>query len=248
MKHYLISLILLASLAQSFSVLADETNYVQATIAEAYIELHTGPGRSYPIFYVAERGEKVKLLKQRTRWIKVRTSANKEGWVRLESIAKTNDSNGQPLTISLPQLEDFSNRRWEMGFMLGDFGGTDVITGYTGYHFNQNLSLELGLSENFGNFSSGQMATISVVNQPFPTWRYSPFVSLGGGVRKTNPRSTLVQTEDRTDDVVVVGAGIRVYLSSRIMLRLQYKNYSILTSRDDDIEVEEWKIGLSTFF
>ncbi len=248
MKHYLTGLLLLALLAQIPIALAAETSFIKTSVVEAYVELHTGPGRGYPIFYIAERGEKIELLKQRTSWIKVRTQRGKEGWVKLDSIAKTVDSHGQTLALNLPQLEAFSHRKWEMGFMLGDFGGSDVISGYTGYHFTQNLSMELALSENFGDFSSGQMATISILHQPFPEWRYSPFVSLGGGVRKTNPRSTLVQTEDRTDDVIAVGAGVRVYLSKRFMLRLQYKNYSVLTSRDDDIEVEEWKIGLSTFF
>ena len=248
MKHYLTGLLLLALLAQIPIALAAETSFIKTSVVEAYVELHTGPGRGYPIFYIAERGEKIELLKQRTSWIKVRTQRGKEGWVKLDSIAKTVDSHGQTLALNLPQLKAFSHRKWEMGFMLGDFGGSDVISGYTGYHFTQNLSMELALSENFGNFSSGQMATISILHQPFPEWRYSPFVSLGGGVRKTNPRSTLVQTEDRTDDVIAVGAGVRVYLSKRFMLRLQYKNYSVLTSRDDDIEVEEWKIGLSTFF
>ncbi len=223
-------------------------DYITVIIAEAYVELHTGPGRGYPVFYIAERGEEIQLLKQRTSWVKVHTSRGKEGWVKLESIAKTVDSTGQAIAVNIPQLDQFSDREWEMGFMAGDFGGTDVITGYVGYHFTRNLSLELAASENFGDFSSGQSATLNIVHQPFPTWRYSPFFTLGGGVRKTNPRSTLVETEDRTDDVLVAGAGVRIYLSDRFLLRAQYKKHTVLTNRDDDIEVEEWKIGLSAFF
>ena len=45
---------------------------IVARVVEPYIELHTGPGRGYPIFYIAERGESVTVLKQRTDWIKVR--------------------------------------------------------------------------------------------------------------------------------------------------------------------------------
>ena len=223
-------------------------DYISVTISEAYVELHTGPGRGYPVFYIAERGEKIHLLKQRTSWVKVHTSRGKEGWVKLDSIAKTIGEDGQPTAVNIPQLDEFSDRKWEMGFMAGDFGGTDVITGYAGYHFTRNLSIELAGSENFGDFSSGQSAIVSIVHQPFPAWRYSPFFTLGGGVRKTNPRSTLVETEDRTDDVLVAGAGVRIYLSNRFLLRAQYKKHTVLTNRDDDIEVEEWKIGLSAFF
>jgi hypothetical protein len=67
-------------------------------------------------------------------------------------------------------------------------------------------------------------------------------------VRETSPRATLVSTEDRTDNTASVGAGIRIHLTRRLMLRLQYKNYVILTDRDDDEEVNEWKIGISAFF
>lgn len=248
MKQYLIALVLLMGLAKSTPALAEATAYVNAYVAEAYAELRTGPGRGYPIFYIAERGEKIELLKQRTDWIKVRTYNGKEGWVRIDKIANTVDETGQALPLRHPEFSEFSSRKWETGFMLGDFGGTDVITAYTGYNFTKNLSVEIAASENFGNFSSGQSAAISVLHQPFPQWRYSPFFKMGGGVRKTNPRSSLVQTEDRTDDFLVTGAGVRIYLSNRFMLRLQYQKHTVLTSRDDDIEVEEWKIGLSAFF
>jgi hypothetical protein len=82
----------------------------------------------------------------------------------------------------------------------------------------------------------------------FPHWRYSPFLTIGGGVRETNPRSTLVSTNDRTDSTASVGAGLRIFLNRRLMLRLQYKNYIVITNRDNDEEVDEWKIGISAFF
>lgn len=248
MRQFLLCLTLLFGSALLSPAIAAEKAPLIAEVAEAYIELHTGPGRGYPVFYIAERGESIHILKQRTSWIKVRTNRNKEGWVKLESIAKTLDSNGEALAISYPQFDAFASRQWELGIMVGDFGGTDIITGHIGYHFTQNLSLEMAVSENFGNFSSGQSAALSIVHQPFPQWRYSPFIKLGGGVRKTNPRSSLVATEDRTDDFLVAGAGVRMYLSNRFILRLQYQQHTVLTSRDDDIEVEEWKIGLSAFF
>lgn len=259
MKRFLPNLWLLLALLFSTALSAERSateetpkepieSEIPAFVADAYIELHTGPGRGYPVFYIAERDEKIFLLKQRTDWIKIRTHRGQEGWARLNDVAKTIDQYGQSMALNIPQLDEFNNRRWELGFMAGDFDGTDIVTGYAGYHFTRNLSVEVALSENFGNFSSGQSALISIVHQPFPNWRYSPFFTLGGGVRKTDPRSTLVETEDRNDDVLAVGAGIRVYLGKRLMLRAQYKKHTVLTNRDDDIEVDEWKIGLSAYF
>jgi len=47
---------------------------VRAQVVEPYLELHTGPGRGYPVTQVIERGEQVDILLRKTDWFKVRTS------------------------------------------------------------------------------------------------------------------------------------------------------------------------------
>ncbi|MCZ6829918.1 MAG: SH3 domain-containing protein [Gammaproteobacteria bacterium] len=237
-----------ATHAQGTGQATADQQRMRSTVVDAYLEMRTAPGRGYPVFYVAERGERLVLLKQKTDWVKVRNQRGIEGWVHVDEIARTVDELGDVLAFRSPDLDSFSNRRWEAGIMLGGFGDTDAVSGYGGFHFTRNLSLELELTENFGDFSDGRMATLNIVHQMFPHWRYSPFLTIGGGVRETNPRSTLVSTSDRTDNTASVGAGLRVYLSRRLLLRLQYRNYVVMTNRDDDEEVDEWKIGISAFF
>lgn len=229
------------------TAIADEQNS-RSTVAEAYIDMRTQPGRGYPIFYVAERGEEIELLKQRTDWIKIRNARGVEGWAHVDDIGSTLNRHGEPLALKSPDLESFGNRRWEFGLMLGDYDSTDAITGYAGWHFTRNLSVELAATENFGDYSDGRSVTASVVHQMFPQARYSPFLTLGGGVRETSPRSSQVETEDRTDNTANIGAGIRIHLTRRLMLRIQYKHHVIMTDRDDDEEVDEWKIGISAFY
>jgi hypothetical protein len=220
----------------------------EAVIVESFVDLHTQPGRGYPVFYVAERGETVQLLKRRTDWIKVRNSRDIEGWVHVDDMGRAVDTSGALLAFKSPDRETFRNRDLEFGVMLGDYDSTDAITGYAGWHFTRNLSLELALTQNFGDASDGSMATVNIVHQMFPQWRYSPFLTIGGGVRETNPRSTLVSTDDRTDNTASAGAGVRIHLGSRFLLRMQYKHYVVMTDRDDDEEVDEWKIGISAFY
>ena len=249
MKRHILSYMALAALLlMNPAQVSAEDSVLSSIVAEPYIEMRTQPGRGYPVFYVAERGEAVQLLKQRTDWIRVRNHRGIEGWVHVDEIGRTLDAAGEPLDFKSPDLESFSNRNWEFGFMLGDYDHTDAVTGYVGWHFNRNLSVEIAATENFGEFSDGRMVTGSIVHQMFPQWRYSPFVTLGGGVRETNPRSSLVTTQDRTDATASVGAGIRIHLTKRLLLRLQYKHYVVLTDRDDDEEVDEWKIGISAFY
>ena len=166
-------------------------------VVDPYVEMRTQPGRGYPIFYIAERGERIELLRRRTDWIEVRTERGVEGWVHVDEVGRTVDGAGEPLGIRSPGREAFTERRWEFGILVGDYGSTDALTAYGGWHFTRNLSLELAATENFGDASDGRMLTGSVVHQLFPDWRYSPFVTIGGGVRETDPRATLVTVEDR---------------------------------------------------
>jgi len=48
--------------------------------------------------------------------------------------------------------------------------------------------------------------------------------------------------------VAHVGAGLRIYATRRFILRAEYKSYVVFTSRDDNEEVEEWKVGFAFFF
>ena len=70
----------------------------------------------------------------------------------------------------------------------------------------------------------------------------------GGGLIQIDPNATLVQTEDRTDTISSVILGANVYLTKRVILKLEFNQYKVLTSRNDNEEITEWKAGLSAFF
>jgi hypothetical protein len=227
---------------------ASADDYFQAEIAEPYIELRTGPGRGYPIYYVIDRGARVEVLKRRTDWFKVRGPGGQEGWVTREQLQRTLTLAGAPTRIHEPGIGDFSSRRWELGVLGGDFDGADVLSVYGGYALTENLSAELSFSQALGNFSDSRMVTANLLAQPFPTWRVSPFFTLGTGMIETDPRVTLVQAEDRRDQISHVGVGVRAYLTRRFVLRAEYKSYVVFTSRNENEEIEEWKAGFSVFF
>ncbi len=98
------------------------------------------------------------------------------------------------------------------------------------------------------------MYDISLSVHPYPSWRFSPFFTIGTGVIKTDPKRTLPQRSDQTDQLAQVGAGLRVYLARRFIFRAQYKHYVIFESADDkpgndnNQEIDEWKAGFAFFF
>lgn len=221
-------------------------------IAEPYIELHTGPGRGYPITYVATKGQFIRVEKQRTQWFKVslfiREGNIKEGWVAQSQLALTLTPEGQPIKLNRSTQEDFLDRTWEVGFLGGRFDGISTNSFYVGYAFSQYFSAELWLEDVLGDFASAKMASLNILHHPFPEWRVSPFFSLGAGVIRTKNKNRLLRNTDSTDDVLQVGLGVKTYLSQRFMLRAEYKNYVLLTSRDENEEPEAWKLGFSLFF
>ena len=90
----------------------DSQDYLQSSVVEAYVEMRTAPGRGYPVFYVAERGELITLLKRKTDWVKLRNYRGIEGWAHIDEIGRTVDAAGNPLAFRAPDLESFYNRRW----------------------------------------------------------------------------------------------------------------------------------------
>ena len=230
------------------TALADDEVYFQVQVVEPYIELHTGPGRGYPVFHVVDRGELIEVIKRRTDWFLVRSKRGKEGWVKRSAMALTLSPDGDPTGFAEAEFGDFTRRRWEAGVQAGDFEGADVMTAYAGYYLTSNLSAEISLSQVFGNFSDALSASVNLLAQPFPEWRLSPFFLLGTGVIYTDPNVTLVNEQDRTEQIANVGLGVRWYLTRRFIVRAEYQNHVIFQDTDDNQEIDEWKAGFAFFF
>jgi hypothetical protein len=222
--------------------------YFSVVVAEPYIEMHSGPGRGYPVFHVVDRGDEIEVIKRRTDWFKVRTTRGKEGWVRRTEMELTLTPAGGATQFAEAGLGDFSRRRWEAGVLAGDFQGANMITAYAGYAMTANFSAELSVSQVFGNYSDEVIGRISLLAQPFPEWRLSPFFSLGTGIIYTDPNVTLVDESDRTEQIGSAGVGVRYYLTRRFMLRAEYRNSVIFQDKDDNQEINEWKAGFAFFF
>ncbi|MGH8204378.1 MAG: SH3 domain-containing protein [Steroidobacteraceae bacterium] len=235
-------LIFLATLATAWA------EGLAVSVADPYLELRTGPGRGFPVFHVVERGESVTVEARRTDWFQVTDASGREGWVHKGQMAETLLPAGVKLAIDDPAREDFGFHRREVGLLLGDYGGANVVTLYGAYAFNEHLAGEIAASHILGNFSDGQYLTLGVTHVPVPEWRIQPFLSIGTGVIRIQPAGTLVGTPERTDQVAYAGIGVRAYLARRFIVRGEYKEYVVFTDRDENEEDIEWKIGFAFFF
>jgi len=223
--------------------------YLQVFVTAPYLELHTGPGRGYPVFHVVPRDESVDVLKRRTDWFKVRTEQGVEGWAAQRDMLKTALADGSPFTFDLGDRNGFTAHRFEAGaFLYGDWGGASEISLYTALTLNPNLGVELAGGQFLGSVSNGTTLDLGLTHVFYPQGRWSPFAMLGTGMVHTQPKATLVVPTDRTDQTAYVGGGIRFYLTRRFFLRAEYKNHLIFTKRNENEKVDEWKAGFAFFF
>ncbi len=227
---------------------AEQEKLQQVFVSEPYLELSTGPGRGYPVFHVVEREESVDVLFRRTDWFKVRTENGVQGWARARDMRRTKLADGSPFVFNLGDREGFTSHGWELGIGGGDYGGASLISAYGARSLTDNMKVELTFSQYLGNASYGYKAEGGITHVLFPEWRFSPFVGIGSGVVWTKPRATIVLPEDRTDQTAYAGVGARFYLTRRFFVRADYRWHTVFTSRDENQELEEWKIQIACFF
>jgi hypothetical protein len=238
-------LTLIALLAARVTYAAEEL--VQVFVAEPYLELHTGPGRGYPVTQVVGRGESVDILYRRTDWFRVRSERGVIGWASLAQMSRTRLADGSLLRIDLGDRKGFADHRWEMGGFLGEFAGANLISAYAAGRLNPNLGLDVTISQFLGNVQNGYIAEVGLEHVMFPDWRLSPILMLGGGLYRVDA-SLAAQLADRTDEDAYAGLGIRFYLTRRFFLRAEWKERVIITKRNENEELKEWKVGLAFFF
>lgn len=217
-------------------------------VAEPFVNLRSGPASGYPVFHVSERGEILTILSRKTDWIKVKDASEKVGWVSVSDLEKMHMLSGSQVVLDEPKFEDFNTHPWEAGLLAGNFDQSAVNSAYLGYWMTENLSLELWASQVLGEASESKLLNINIVHQVFPTWRFSPFFTLGAGKIFIKPKATLSNESERNEDTLNAGVGLRYYLSNRYFLRFEFKDYKIFTNRETNEEASEWKLGLSVFF
>lgn len=223
-------------------------SYHEVVVADPYLEMHTGPGKGYPVFFVVARGDKIEILKQRTNWYLVREHQGREGWVKEQDLLATLELDGQPVKIDVPSLENLAKRRFEGALMLGDFGGASLISLSASYGLSDHLSAELTVAQALGNITNSEFATLALTHTMFPDKRLTPYFSIGTGKIHTSAHTTQVQNVDSTDQMSFIGAGARLYLSRRFIVRGEYHANHVYTSRNENEDIKEWKVGFAFFF
>ena len=224
----------------------DKIERVQVT--DAFIELHTFPGRGYPIFFVAARGEWIAIELRHTDWYKVRTAGGKVGWVTRAQLQSTLAENGLQQQFADVAYDDYLARRVELGAGYGRFHQEPMIKFWLSYRLSDTLSIESTLGQVQGVFSGTTLWHVNLQAEPWSDQRFSPFAGIGIGRFHNIPNQSLVNfqpTNARMADAIV---GARYHLTDRFMIRVDYAIYTAFVSDQRSLEYRAATAGLSFFF
>ena len=236
-------LLLQAFLAVSVHAAAEN---LQLVVSEPYLEMHSGPGRGYPVIYVIGRDEVVTVLYSRTDWYKVRAPRGQEGWARREELALTKLASGEPAPI--PPYPDFASHRWEVGAGYGVYNRENLVTSYLDYGLTDSLDAELVLQQAFGTIDNRNIVTIGLRNTIIPEWKwFSPTVGLGTGYQTISDKVPPAPQESN-NQLAYASIGARGFITRRFMWRFDWRAYYVFNKLDTSEVLEEWKLDLAVFF
>jgi hypothetical protein len=241
-------LLALLLLVQAFHVTAAsaKARFLEVVVTDPFLEMHSGPGRGYPVVYVVGRDDSVTVLFSRTEWYKVRAPRGQEGWVRRADLARTVMASGEPAPI--PPYPEFSSHRWEVGAGYGVFNHQNLVTGYVDFGLTDSLDAEFVIQQAFGTIDNRYVATIGLRHTFVPEWKWiSPTAGIGFGYQyidnKVPPQP--LQTHNQ---MAYVSLGVRGFITRRFMWRADWRKYDVFTNQNQNEEPEEWKFGLAVFF
>jgi len=219
---------------------------LQLLVTQPFLQMRTGPGRGYPVFYVVGRGEKVTVLYSRTDWYKVRAPRGEEGWTSRADLAQTTQASGAPAPI--PPYPDFATHRWEIGAGYGVYNRQNLVTAYADFALTDSLDAEFVVQQAFGTLDNREIATLGLRHTFIPEWRrFSPTVGIGTGYQYTQAKVPPNPLETG-NQLAYVSLGARGFITRRFMWRFDWRSYVIFTKQNANQEPQEWKFGLAVFF
>jgi uncharacterized protein YgiM (DUF1202 family) len=217
-------------------------------ITEPYLELHTGPGRGYPVFFVAGRDEWITIELRHTDWYKVRTEGGKVGWVNRAQLESTLTAAGSRKSFRDILLDDYLSRRVQLGAAWGHFKSEPMLKLFTSYRLSETLSVEGTIGQVQGAFSGTDFWHINLASEPWSDQRLSPFFGIGFGKFTNIPNQSLVAAQTTNAKLADAIVGVRYHLTDRFVLQADYAIYTAFVADTHSAEYRAFTLGISFFF
>jgi hypothetical protein len=117
---------------------------------------------------------------------------------------------------------------------------------------HENFIGEVTIAQSTGDFSTTSLFYVSLVSQPFPDSRWSPFFSLGAGRFKNEPKATLVNpagtASETSGGLANAAIGLRYYVTRQFFFRVEAKRHVALINYTSTDHFNELSAGAAFFF
>ena len=225
----------------------EDGEVVTLEVAEPFIEMHTGPGRGYPVFHVVEQGESVEILARKAGWYRIRTAEKKVGWASSTELAHTLEPTGVPVDLPEVGYGDYLKSRWRLGFSTGQLESTNTFGLSVGYRPLSWAGVEVEGGKVFDQSVTSDFYGLRLLVEPLTKYTVSPYLSLGAGKFSFDSRHKVLVENSGTRDYGSVGAGAGYYIGRNVVLMGEYRRYSI-SSNEGRVGLNSWTIGLNAFY
>lgn len=231
---------------------APAQDFLRLKVIDPFIDMHSGPGRGYPVFYVIEHGETIDVLNRRPGWYEVRTANGRTGWTNATQISRTLQATGEPADLPSVGYGDYLKSRWQVGFNAGQFTSgeltnAELFSFNAGYRALSWAGVEMELGKLFGSEIKGEFYNLNILLEPLSHWRISPLLLAGRGVMSVDSQPKLVPLEIGDSYFNNFGAGLNYYIGRNFTVRADYRWFLVSTHNGNE-SVAAWKIGFNTFF
>jgi hypothetical protein len=242
----LLALILLLQTLNVGVAQAAHHQRLQLVVTVPYLEMHSGPGRGFPVVYVVGRDEVLTVLFSRTDWFKVRAASGVEGWARRGDLLQTKLASGEPAPI--PPYPEFSSHRWEIGAGYGVYNRQNLVTAYADFSLTDSLDIEAVVQQAFGTLDNRIIGSIGLRHTFIPEWKwFSPTAGLGTAYQHIKDKVPPAPLESN-NQMAYVSLGARGFITRRFMWRADWRHYVVFNNLNVYEDLEEWKFDLAVFF
>lgn len=238
----------LLSMLLGWSAHAADNPGERVQVTDPYIELRTGPGRGFPIFYVVERNAWVEIELRHADWFKVRAEGGQEGWVDRKQLESTLTEAGSKKTFRDVLLDDYLHRRLEIGAGWGHFESDPVLKLWVTYSLVDTLALEVTAGQVEGRYSGTNFWHVNLLAQPWSDRRLEPFFGIGVGRIYYAPNASLISALPAHSDMANAMIGLRYHVTDRLIVRCDWAAYTAFISDSQTQQYRAITAGLSIFF
>jgi len=229
--------------------LAPQSQATELDVIDAYLEVHTGPGRGYPIFHTIEQGASVDVSRRRANWYFVRDRRGREGWVERASLGRTLAKTGVPVALPDTRHGDFLQSQMRVGFTVGQQEEAETTSINFGYRLTSWLGAEVEGGQIFGESIDGIGYGASAMIEPISRWNIAPFVSYGMGKQRweKKDKQQVGSQQIHNNDYQFTGLGLNYYIGFNFLIRLEGRAMKVI-GKNDTVSNTAWRIGFNSFF